>query len=387
MTSTQPVQLPRFWPLFLIALGTRLVIVLIGIVLASMPPYGGPDDPVPVRLREKIRSGSARSIEPWYRWDAGWYVDIAVNGYANAGDNSGKLGPAFLPAMPICFATADSLGLNPFWASLLVANLAASVGAAVFARVAARLTADIHLGIRAFVLLLTFPSSFFFSAPYNEAFGLLFTAIALWSWLQQKPVRAGIFAALGSLARLTGVALGVAALGAWLLKDRTRTGFRHATILAFGSFFGVVLFWGYLDWVVGDPFAGLKAHQAWGRKGLSFWNPWLSILTIIDPKSPRWGEAIIWGEAIAALGFAILGIRAWVKRGAFWGILTLVPTGQMMMSGTFLSGHRLVLAALPGFIEMADILRQRLAFRTVVVVFAFLQLILLNRYVHWLFAG
>jgi hypothetical protein len=87
------------------------------------------------------------------------------------------------------------------------------------------------------------------------------------------------------------------------------------------------------------------------------------------------------------LGFTILGIRAWVKRGAFWGILTLVPIGQMMISGTFLSGHRVVLAALPGFIELADLLRNRLAFRVVVVGFAYIQFELLNRYVHWIFAG
>jgi hypothetical protein len=387
MTSLQPVPLPRFRPLFLVALGARLVIVLIGLILASLPPYGGPDDPVPVQLRERIRSGSARPIEPLYRWDAGWYINIATNGYSKAGNNQGRLGPAFLPALPICLASAEFLGFNPFWAGILIVNLAASAGSAVFARVAMRLTGDINLGIRAFILLLMFPSSFFFSVPYNEAFGLLFTALALSAWLQHKPIRAGFFAALGSLARLTGVALGVASLGAWLLKDRSRNGFKQAAILAFGSFLGLVLFFGYLAVVVGDPLAGIKAHQSWGRKELSIWNPLLSIQSLFDPEMPRRGEAIVWGEVIAALAFALLGIRAWVKRGAFWGILTLVPTAQMMMSGTFLSGHRLVLAALPAFIELADLLRQRLAFRTVVALFAFLQIWLFNRYVHWIFAG
>jgi hypothetical protein len=388
MTSLPPVPLLRFWPIFLIALAIRIVIVLIGAVLGSTPPDIRPkDDPGSQELRERIDAGSARVIEPWYRWDAGWYINIATNGYSKAGNNQGKLGPAFLPALPFCFAAAEFLGFNPYWAGLLIVNLAASAGSAVFARVAIRLTGDINLGIRAFVLLLMFPSSFFFSAPYNEAFGLLFTALALSAWLQERPVRAGFYAALGSLARLTGVALGVASLGAWLMKDRTKNGFKRAAILAFGSFFGLVLFWGYLGVVVGDPLAGIKAHQSWGRKELSIWNPWLSIQSLFDPEMPRRGEAIVWGEVIAALAFAILGIRAWIKRGAFWGILTLVPTCQMMMSGTFLSGDRLVLAALPGFIEMADLLRQRLAFRAVVVFFALTQFVLLNRYVHWIFAG
>jgi hypothetical protein len=389
MTYSQPAPLPRFWPLFLIALAIRIVIVLIGAVLGSTPPDVRPtDDPTSQELRERIEAGSARIIEPWYRWDAGWYVNIATNGYSKDGNDQRRLGTAFLPALPICLAAAEFVGVNPFWAGLLIVNLAASAGSAVFARVAMRLTGDINLGIRAFVLLMMFPSSFFFSAPYNEAFGLLFTALALWTWLQRQSVRAGFFAALGSLARLTGIALGAASLGSWLLNDRTRTGFKRAAILAFGSFLGLVLFWGYLSWVVGDPFAGIKAHQSWGRKELSIWNPWLSIQSLFDAEMlQRRGEAMVCGEALAALAFAVLGIRAWIKRGAFWGILTLVPTGQMMMSGTFLSGDRIVLAALPGFIEMADLLRQRLTFRVVVVVFAFVQFQLLNRYVHWVFAG
>lgn len=382
MTNTQPNPLPRFWPLFAVALGVRVVVVVLGIFLASRPPFIRPsDDPTPMHFRDEILAGSARVIEPWYRWDAVWYANVAENGYVNAADKGGHLGAAFLPAMPLCMALAGALGFNPYWAGLLLANLAAAAGTAIFARVTAQLTSDRETGLRASVLLMAFPASFFFSAPYSEAFGLLFTALALAAWLQQRSIQAGLYAALGSLARLTGVALGVAALGGWLCEDRTRTGFKRAAILAFGSFLGLFLFLAYLGWTVDDPLAGIKTHKVWGRKEFSLSNPWLSIQSIYDPQVPHWGEAF------AAFSFAILGIRAWVKRGAFWGILTLVPIAQMMMSGTFLSGHRVVLAALPGFIELADLLRNRLLFRIVVVIFACIQFVLLNRYVHWIFAG
>jgi hypothetical protein len=235
--------------------------------------------------------------------------------------------------------------------------------------------------VRAFVLLHAFPTSFFFSAPYHESFGLLFTSLALWDWFQDRPVRAAAFATLGSLARITGAALGVAALGAWLLEDRTRAGLKRAVILTVGSLLGIVLFWAYLQWTVGDAFAGLKAHENWGRKRLALENPWLCLKSTWDPEQPRWVEAF------AALSFTVLGIRAWVKRGAFWGILTLVPIAQMLMSGTFLSGHRVVLACLPAFIEMADLLKERLAFRVLVIGFAIGQSVLLFRFVHWIFAG
>jgi hypothetical protein len=251
----------------------------------------------------------------------------------------------------------------------------------VFARVVVRLTGDRGTGLRAFALLLAFPTAFFFSAPYNESFGLLFTALALDAWQRGRAAGAGAFAVGGSLARMTGIGLGAAALAGWLFDDRTWAGLWRALVLALGSFAGLALFWGYLAWTVGDPFAGLKVQVWWGRRGLSLDNPWYAIKSIYDPVTPRWGEALV------VLGFAALGVRAWVKRGAFWGVLTLAPVGQMIMSGTFLSGHRLILAGLSGFIELADLLRNRRVIWLVVAGLAVAQIMLLNRYVHWLSAG
>jgi hypothetical protein len=372
---------PRFLPLFAVALALRLMVVLVGIVLAARGPDPYQDPHTPTRFRDQIVATSARPIEPWYRYDAVWFANVALNGYAGAEDRGYHLGPAFMPAMPATMAAANALGLNPFWAGLIAANLAAAAGVAVLARVAARLTGDRAVGLRAFVLIQAFPTAFFFSAPYNEAFGLLFTALALWAWLEHKPARAALFAALGSLARMTGVAVGAAALAGWICDDRSRAGLRRALVVAAGSFGGLAIFLAYLYWAIGDPLAALKTHAAWGRHGLALGNAWLAIQSIYDPELSHWGEAFL------ALAFTVLGIRAWIRRGAFWGVLTLVPVAQMMLSGTFLSGHRVVLACLPGFIELADLLKNRLCFRVVVVGFAVAQFILVNRYVHWLFAG
>jgi hypothetical protein len=372
---------PRFLPLFAAALAVRLGVVALGSFLATRPPDPFTDPATPTQFRGEIRAGSARVVEPWYRFDAVWLANVGRNGYAAAEDGGGRLGVAFLPAAPAVFAAADAVGLNPFWAVLLAANLAGAAGTAVLARVAARLTGDPAAGRRAFVLVLAFPTAFFFSAPYNESFGLLFTALALAAWLDRKVVGSAAWAGLGSLARMTGVAVGVAAVAGWACDDRTRAGWRRAAAVAAGSFAGLAAFWAYLGWAVGDPLAGLRSQAAWGRRGFSVWNPWHALESVWDPDVPHWGEAAV------VLGFAALGVRAWLRRGAFWGVLALVPLAQMVMSGTFLSGHRLVLAAVPAFAELADLLRNRLLFRATVVGFAAAQLVLLNRYVHWLWAG
>jgi hypothetical protein len=372
---------PRFLTLFLIALAIRCAVVVFGLVLATQPPDPYQDPRTPARIRDRIVPTSARPIEPWYRYDAVWHADVALNGYAGAKDSGGHLGPAFMPALPATMAAANALGLNPFWVGLIVANLAAAAGAAVFTRVAARLLNDRAASLRAFVLIHAFPTAFFLSAPYNEAFGLLFTSLALSAWLAQHTGRAALFAALGSLARMTGLALGAAALAGWFLDDRSRGGLKRALLVAAGSFGGLALFLLYLYWAVGDPLAALKTHAVWGRKGIALGNVWPAIQSIYHPVVPHWGETF------CAAAAALLGIRAWLRRGAFWGVLTLVPVAQMMLSGTFLSGHRVVLACLPAFIELADLLKNRLCFLVVVVGFAVAQFILLNRQIHWIFAG
>ncbi|HEY1190348.1 MAG TPA: hypothetical protein VGE74_22130 [Gemmata sp.] len=308
-------------------------------------------------------------------------ADIARVGYAEAADPSGRNGVAFFPAMPASMTAVEAIGGNLFWAGLIIANLIGAAGAAILARVAARELGDRTTGWRTLALLLAFPTAFFFSAPYNESFGLLFTALAMAAWQKNRPTSAALSALGGSLARMTGGALAIAAVADWLVK-RERNVFPRSLAVALGSLGGIALFWGFLWWAVGDPFAGLKAQSNWGRPPLSWKNPFRAIGSIYDPTLPHWGEAAV------VLGGAMLGVRAWIKRGTFWGALTLVPIAQLFVSGSLLSGHRIVLASLPAFIELADLLRgRRLLLFATLMGFVFAQLILLNRFVHWQFAG
>jgi|GEM_PF-2960403 len=380
--------IPRFLHLFLVSLAVRFGTVALGVWLATLPPRVIPsDDPAAVEVRQRITDSGAQVIEPWYQWDAVWMVNIARYGYSGATDRGGKLGVAFLPAMPATLALGESLSMNPFWFALVVVNLIGAVGVALFARVSARLLNDYAAGWRTLALLLTFPTAFFYSAPYNESFGLLFTALALTGWLANRPVLAGVAALGGSLARMTGVALGGGAALDWLIKRDHRDLWRAVCVTA-GSIAGLAIFWGFLWWVVGNPFAGLKSQVMWGRRELSVWNPFYAIESIYDPDLIRPDRARHFGwEAVVVFAFTFLGIRTWWKRGTFWGVLTLVPIAQMFASGTLLSANRVILASLPAFIELADLLRQRLFFAATILGFGFAQFLLLHRYVHTQFAG
>jgi hypothetical protein len=321
------------------------------------------------------------SLEAWYRFDAVWLTHVARNGYANASDSGGRLGVAFMPAAPAVMAGAEVAGLNMFLIGVLVPNLCGAAGAALFARVAARELNSAYCGWVALGLLLAFPTAFFYSAPYNESFGLLFTATALAAWQSRRSALAGLGALGGSLARLTGIALALAAVCDWLRRPR-RADLGRAVAVASGSVGGLILAWALLWWTVGDPLAGVKVQTAWGREELSWRNPVRTIRSIYDPDLPHYGEAVV------VLGAGLLGVRALIRRGTFWGVLILAPVAQMFASGTLLSGHRLILAALPAFIELADLLRgRRVPLVATLACFTLVQVYLLDLYVHWRFAG
>lgn len=404
MTPPAPPATLRFLPLFGVALAVRLAVVALGVLFIPVQPpnpvivfgigvAGYPadmvsvgDDHGPKQLRERINATSASVIEPWYRWDATWFAYLAERGYAH--NRGGHLGAVFPPVMPGVLAGSEALGLNPFWVGLLAANLAGAAGAALFAQVAERVARDRAVAVRAFVLLLAFPTAFFYSAPYHESFGLLFTSLALIAWLDARPWCCGGYAMLSTFARLQSVAIGAAAVADWLVNDRTRHGFWRALVVALGSLAGIALFWGFVAYEFGSPFAGVNAQAHWGRRPLSPLNLWYAVESVYDPNLVRAGGMTHFvPEALVALLVVAMGVRAWLRRGVFWGLVTLLPVAVLMATGTFLSAHRLLLVSTPAFIELADVLRNRLFYRLTVGCFAVAQLVMLNRYVHWQWAG
>lgn len=378
-----PDPAPRFVPLFLIGLAVRAVVVAAGVLLAAAPPPDSWHPPRDSRMmidhRARILAGSARPIEPWYRWDALWVAEVATHGYSPEPDEEGHRSVAFQPLLPAVMAAGGAAGIDLYWVGLLAPNLAAAAGAAVAARVAARLTGDRGTGVRTFCFLQAFPFAFFFSAPYHEAFGLLFTSLALAAWQAGRagPAAAATFA--GSLARLTGPGVGLGVLAEWALGRRDWRGFWRAALVAAAGVGGVFAYWGYLGLAVGDVFASPKAHAAWGRAGPS--GVWAAVAGVFDPSAP--GVAHTVNLAL----FAGLGLRAWIKRGPLWGVVTLAPIVLLVASGSLLSSQRVVLACLPGFFELADLIRRPVAVRAVVAGSAAVQAYYLCGYVHWQFIG
>jgi hypothetical protein len=139
-------------------------------------------------------------IEPWYRWDTGWYIYIAHGGYHS---DDGSI--IFPPLYPLAIhLTAMVLGDgNHVAASLIVSNLAVLAALILFYKIVESEFGK-DLARRALIFYLIFPSAFFLVAGYSES---LFLALLLGAWLavkQEKFLIAGFLALLASLTRSQG---------------------------------------------------------------------------------------------------------------------------------------------------------------------------------------
>jgi hypothetical protein len=153
-------------------------------------------------------------LTPATRWDAGWYLSIALNGYHDVPGYKSGASTAFFPLYPLFIRAVgepiDALGL-PRDYSFKLAGLFVSLAAFIVALYLLHRLTELELGPRAadnaVALLALFPMSLYFSAIYPESLflalsvGCLYSARRGWWW------RAAALGALASATRSQGLLL------------------------------------------------------------------------------------------------------------------------------------------------------------------------------------
>jgi hypothetical protein len=350
---------PAWSQLLMFGLLTRVAVFGVGLVMQpTQPPLSG----IPSSAEESslIRTGSLPVLEPWYRFDACWYSYISRVGYTSISDKQ-EPSLAFMPLLPICMAVASQMGIDRYIAGLIIPNVAFVVGLACFGRLSYQLTGSRSKSWWACILLTTFPYSLFFSLPYQESLFFAASTASALAWTNNRLVLAGLFSGLASLSRLTAAAFPVAVLAqvswAW---HRGQPVPRLFFLPILGSAVGITIFFGYLWWNTGNPFAHLKAHEMWGRKPASVEGLLQTATTAVDTWS-AWFKADVRKRpmdtmiTLLIIGCFGFGARAWHKWGPFWGLMIIIPPLQAISTGSILSFQRISLCSYPIAIVIADL--------------------------------
>lgn len=141
-------------------------------------------------------------LEPWFRWDTGWYINAAVNGFQA---NNGTI--IYAPIYPLSIRGLGALlGGQYLVASLLLSNFACFM-ALIFLYKIVEEEFGSSIARNSLVLYMVFPSAFFMLAGYTESPFLVFLFASWYALRHEKFILAGLLAILCSLSRSQGWAL------------------------------------------------------------------------------------------------------------------------------------------------------------------------------------
>ena len=249
-----------------IHLSTRLGVIIVGflaVILIGIPPEA--------TKRWRIYSNDLLDLPA--RWDTGWYLTIANEGYLYNPNASAdyQQNIAFFPAFPMSVRYLSIvLGRQPLWTGVLISIVAFYVALIYFLRLARSELSDEDQAVAAVTLIAVYPFAVFFSAAYTEGLFLLTLIGAVYHFRQDQLWRSAFWGFLCGLTRPPGCFLSVV-LGLMALRStRERGPLARRLLAASAPGFGMLTFSAFIYQLTGNPFQWTEQNVAWGRvyKGL-----------------------------------------------------------------------------------------------------------------------
>jgi hypothetical protein len=282
-------------------------------------------------------------VNMWARWDAGWYLDIAKNGYRFLPGEQSNV--AFFPLYPYVVRLVHSvipLSSDAGWllVGIIVSNAALFVALIYLYRLI-RLDYDRSTAARAVLYLCVFPMTLFLSAVYSESLFLALVVSAFYYARTHRWVTTGVLAAAATLCRPAGLLL-VVPLGFEYLSQREfrwrRVGGGDclALILPPLALAGhlAVLRWRFGSWNV---ISKAEAIEGWNRSLTPPWNTLAYSLQHIGASIGYHGafEFVFTAILIALATFACFRLRPSYAIYSVVSILFITSWGDLKSAPRF----------------------------------------------------
>ena len=279
------------------------------------------------------------------RWDSYWYNDIAKNGYSVKGE--GQLSNiVFFPLYPFLMAAfAIFLGGNLILAGWLISSFFILMSSIYLYKIVKEFHPDAD-PVFAVLLLLIFPTAFFFNAVYTESTFLFFSLAAFYHTLKKQYLLSSIFGFFGALTRITGLLLFLPIVYEYIKEHGKK--FLKITLFEFLLIpAGTFLFFFYHYFKFKDLFLFLKVEKLWGR-GFNLNLEQYKFLT--NPAVANLSLDLFF--LVFVLGAAFFVFK---RLRASYGIYMLTTIFVALSSGTTMSIGRYVLILFPIYILGATI--------------------------------
>ena len=370
------------WPIVVV---TRLAVLLVGYLAVASVGYAPGAPPI------RVSDNEAANLP--LRWDTGWYLNIALEGYQWSADIDGQQNVAFFPAYPLLTrGVATLIGAQSisrgrldrpprpavrrlqqrFVAAAMLITFVSFGWGMVFLYRLAREHLDPEATRASLLLLATYPFAVFFSAAYTESLMLLGVVAAFYHFRHEKWVAAAAWGLLAGMTRPNGFLLAgplaVIGLRQHLARRRSATArdviMRHglvAVAVAAMPLIGTLMYSGFIYWLTGDPLAWREAHTAWGRSYTGFPTLMVPLESITERGFVEYTTAQP-VEALNAVGAILACAVIWPitrRLGPEYGLFMILNVGPPLIFGGFLSMGRVTSLLFPMFMYLALVLADR----------------------------
>lgn len=290
----------------------------------------------------------------WANFDGEHYLSIAIFGYKG-------LEQVFFPVYPMIISFfarpfSDGLLLSQIYSTIigLIISNATFLLALLFLYDLIRIDFSKKIALFVILLIIIFPTSFYFGAIYNESLFLLLTVLAFVQARKGNWFFASFFGMVASATRLFGILL----FPAFIIEAYLQRQYR-AIFWIFLIPLGLGLYMYYQYVTVGDPIAFYNLQKLVGEQRQSqlvilpqVYYRYIKMLSTVNINNPIYQTILL--ELITGVAFFILPIIGYFKKirlsylfYAFIGFL--ITTVQ----GSFSSVPRYVLVFFPSFIALA----------------------------------
>jgi len=274
------------------------------------------------------------------RWDAGWYVEIARDGYHYEPGSASNT--AFFPLYPLLIRVIHALlflPANDYWwlvPAIALSNIALLIGLTYF-RALLAIDFDEEIASRAIIYLLIFPTTFFFSGIYSESLFLALTVGAFYYARTNRWLPACIFAALAAVTRSQGIILALPLLIEYFRERNFSLRKIGWNITAFALIPAAVFAYAlFLRLRFGSWTVMFDVQGIWGRHLMWPWHPLAWFLRHAPALSLEHHDRLDFCFLVLLLGGAIAGLRQlsisysvylWTAVAFFscWGLFGSIP--------------------------------------------------------------
>lgn len=293
----------------------------------------------------------------WASFDGQHYLKLARFGYNHS--QTGFM-QAFFPVYPTVTRYLANLLPNYLFSALALSHLSFFAALYFLVRLI-KLDYSQKTAHTTIMLLLLFPTSFFFASVYSESLFLLITVLVFYTARKKQWLLSSVLVAIATATRLTGAFLIPALLVEfWISNEKDiKKSFQNPSWIWFLlTPIGLISYMLFLQRSVGDPFyfATIQplfgAQREVGRMILlhQVFYRYAKMLVFIDHLSPLFFTVLL--EALTGglfLGLTVLLFkRSRLSYAAYVLPSYLLPT----ITGTFSSMPRYVLVLFPAFILM-----------------------------------